>query len=219
MKVVVAALFLALQFYIYHWFASVEEHPARTSLTSFPLAVGDWRCAKREPMEPKVVENLGVTDYLICSFQRGGSPLPVDVYVGYHRSQVSAAGGGGGETRIHPPAHCLPGSGWDIIRTEDRPLQIPGLPHTGAEAKRLVIAKGEARQLVYYWYQERGRVIADDWMKIVYLFWDRARQHRTDGALVRFTTPIPRGDEAVADNAVLELAEAMLPLLPAYLPN
>ena len=28
--------------------------------------------------------------------------------------------------------------------------------------KRLLIAKGDARQLVYYWYQQQGRVIAED---------------------------------------------------------
>ena len=82
-----------------------------------------------------------------------------------------------------------------------------------------VIAKGDARQLVYYWYQERGRVIADDSMKLASLFWDRATRSRTDGALVRFTLPVVRGDEAKAEASFHDLAMRLVPLLPSYVPN
>ncbi len=57
---------------------------------------------------------------------------------------------------------------------------------------RLVIAKGNQRQLTYYWYQSRGRVIAEDYMKMVHLFWDRATKSRTDGSLVRLTVEMYR---------------------------
>lgn len=219
MKAFVAFLFLALNFYTYHYFASEEEHPPRQSLFQFPTQLGDWHCAERERMEPAVEKNLGATDYLICTYESPSFSVPVNVYVGYHRSQVNQAGGGGGETRIHPPAHCLPGSGWNIIQSADEPTTFPGLPQSPADAKRIVIAKGESRALVVYWYQERGRVIADDVMKIVYLFWDRAREHRTDGALVRFTAPILHSDEAPSEVAIQDLAERITPKLPAYVPN
>jgi hypothetical protein len=42
---------------------------------------------------------------------------------------------------------------------------------------------------------------------------------RTDGALVRFTVPIGRGEEARAEEAFREVATALVPLLPAYVPN
>mgnify|MGYP003620593321 FL=1 len=164
-----------------------------------------------------MIDNLGVTDYLICEFRSTEQPYPVGLYVGYHASQVGTEDGG--ETRIHPPAHCLPGAGWNIIRSEDVPLDLPGLPGAPAEVKRVVIAKGDARQLVYYWYQERGHVIADDWKKLVSLFWDRATESRTDGALVRFTLPIVRGDEKSADAAFTDLARQVVPKLPTYVPN
>ncbi len=216
-KVIAAALFLALQYYVYNHFASVEVHPPRASFAGFPLELGGWHCDQRQPMEARVIANLGVTDYLMCSYHNALAPAaPVGVYVGYHASQVNTAGGK--ENRIHPPAHCLPGSGWDIMASEDRVVDLPGLPGGPANVKRLVIAKGDQRQLVYYWYQERGRVIADDWRKFIDLFWDRARMNRTDGALVRFTVPMGR-DEAQADEALRGLATALVPLLPAYVPN
>jgi len=82
-----------------------------------------------------------------------------------------------------------------------------------------VIAKGDMRQLVYYWYQTQGRVIADDWQKIAYLSWDRARSGRTDGALVRFTAAISHTDEGAAEQQIRELASEIVPRLSAYVPG
>ena len=183
------------------------------------MQLGEWKCAGPESMGLDVEKNLGVTDYVICGFSRNGGEENVGVYLGYHATQVRKEGGGSGETMIHPPAHCLPGSGWDIIDAQKVPLDLPGLPGAPAEVNRLIIAKGESRQLVYYWYQERGKVIADDWRKIVQLFWDRATTQRTDGSLIRFTVPLVRGNEAQADAEFTDLAGRIVPLLPSYVPN
>jgi len=219
MRTTVAFLFLALNFYVYHFFATTEVLPARTPLTRFPLALGDWRCPGRESMGPEIERNLGVTDYLVCTYEKSGTPDMVGVYLGYHATQVRKAGGGSNENMIHPPAHCLPGSGWDIIASRKIALDLPGLPVHPAYVNRLIIAKGDARQLVYYWYQERGRVIADDWRKIVDLFWDRATRRRSDGSLIRFTVPLLQGDEARAERTLQDLARQVVAKLPSYVPN
>ncbi len=218
-KVAVAVGFLMLQVYIYNYFAETEVHPPRHSFTEFPLQLGDWHCPGREKMTEEVLANLGVTDYLICDFSRTNPNEQIGVYVGYHESQVRHEGGGSAGGAIHPPKHCLPGSGWDIIANDQVTLDLPGMPHGSAPVNRLVIAKGDARQLVYYWYQERGRVIADDWMKIVWLFWDRARLQRTDGALVRFTIPMTRDGDTTAESAFRELAPLVTAQLPPFSPG
>jgi EpsI family protein len=218
-KAMVAVGFLALHFYIYNWFAAEEVLPPRESFASFPLQLDDWKCPQRETMDDKTLANLGASDYLICEYQREDPRGLVAVYVGYHETQIRQEGGGHGENSIHPPKHCLPGSGWDIIAHTVVPLDLPGLPQRPALANRLVIAKGDMRQLVYYWYQTQGRVIAEDWRKIVYLSWDRARQNRTDGALLRFTVPIYHKDDAAAEQELLEVAGLMLPRLAAYVPE
>ncbi len=215
-KLLVAVGFLALNAYIYHWMARESVIPPRESFASFPMVFDDWRCAEREYISADVLRNLGATDYLICDYRRDAQV--VGVYVGYHATQIREQGGGSGENAIHPPAHCLPGSGWDIIGNRTVLLDLPGLPQEGARAKRLVIAKGESRQLVYYWYQSAGRVIAEDWKKIVYVGWDRATRGRTDGSLVRFTVPIVRGDEERAERAFRELAPSVLADLGRYVP-
>jgi EpsI family protein len=218
-KLAVAFAFLALNAYTYHWMARERVIPPRESFASFPLDLGEWSCSGFESVSAEIRKNLGATDYMICEFRRGGPPDAVGVYVGYHESQVREEGGGAGENAIHPPAHCLPGSGWDIIANETVPLDMPGLPEQNAHVKRLIIAKGEARQLVYYWYQSQGRVIAEDWKKIAYVGWDRATRGRTDGSLVRFTIPVYRGDEARAERAFRELGPRVVKELPPYVPS
>jgi EpsI family protein len=172
-------------------------------------------------MEERVRANLGVTDFLLCDFQNEELREIANVYVGYHGSQVREEGGGAGENSIHPPAHCLPGSGWDFLSSKTVPIDFPGLPQTPATAKRMVIAKGDERALVYYWYQSQGRVVSEDWQKILYVGLDRATRGRTDGSLVRFTVPIARGQdgEARAEAAFRSLAREIVTRLPEYVPQ
>jgi len=218
-KLIVAIAFLSLNFYTYHFMARSAVIPPRELFASFPLRIGDWSCGRNEPLDADVKANLGATDTLVCQYLRDDRARVIGLYVGYHATQVREEGGGSDENSIHPPAHCLPGSGWDIIDSRTVPLDFDGLPDPDAKAKRLIIAKGEYRQLVYYWYQMSGRVVAEDWQKILYVGYDRATRGRTDGALVRFTLPFGRrGDEAV-EKEFREFAASVVPLLPAYVPN
>jgi EpsI family protein len=217
-KLFVAVAFLALNFYTYYFLASEPVIPPRQSFSEFPLELGEWRCKERERMEPRFERRLGVTDYLLCDFRKD-SGRPVNVYVGYHQYQVREEGGGHAKSSIHPPAHCLPGSGWDIIKSRTVKLDFPGSPRPDATAKRLIIAKGRARQLVYYWYQSRGRVVSEDWKKIVYVGWDRATRGRTDGSLVRFTAPFGKNQEPAAEASFRDLAPLILTRLPDYVPD
>lgn len=216
-RLAVALAFLGLNYYVYHYFAHEAVIPPRQEFKSFPLTLGDWSCQGNQILEEKVLKNLGATDYWICDYVRPGTGV-ASLYIGYHATQVREEGGGDAENSIHPPAHCLPGSGWDIIDSRTVPLDLPGLPQVQARVKRLVVAKGKERQLVYYWYQTQGRVIAEDWEKILYVGYDRATRGRTDGALVRFTMPILRDDDEQAERSFRELAPLVVGQLTPYIP-
>jgi EpsI family protein len=224
MRIAAAVAFLLLNLYVYYEFATEPVIPARRTFDRMPLELDAWSCARPERMAAAIEKGLGVSDYHLCEWRRapdgdGAPAAPVGVYVGYHATQIREEGGGSDENSIHPPAHCLPGSGWDIVHLETVELDLPGLPQRRAPVRRLLIAKGNARQLVYYWYQQAGRVIAEDWQKILYVGWDRASRGRTDGALVRFTIPILGRDESPAEAAFRDLAPRIVAQLPAFVPN
>jgi EpsI family protein len=217
-KLAAALAFLALNFYTYHYMAREAVVPPREVFAGFPMTLEGWSCSEQGTVDPEVWRGLGATDLFLCGYSNEEEGAHVSVYVGYHATQIREEGGGAGENSIHPPAHCLPGAGWDIIDNQTVALQIPELPTQDGRAKRLIVAKGEARQLVYYWYQSRGRVIAEDWQKIVYVGWDRATRGRTDGSLVRFMVPIVRGDVERAEREFREIAELVVGELSSYVP-
>jgi EpsI family protein len=223
-KSLVAFAFLAVNFYVYYFFATEAVIPPRVEFSEFPLQLGEWKCRQPEKIGARIVEILSVSDYLSCTFVREGSDAAIGVYVGYHASQVRKKGGLFAETVIHPPEHCLPGSGWDIIDSRIVSLDLPGLPGghgllaEGPEGKRFIIARGNARQLVHFWYQTQGRVIARHEDVILSRFWNRATRNRTDGALVRFTVNVGREDVATAEATFREFAEQFVPRLTGYIP-
>jgi len=219
-KIVTALLFLGLNAYVYWQLGSVEVIPPRTTFESFPDQVADWHCSQREAISDATYQALLVTDYLACNFVRDDKSASAHLYIGYHEKQTRDRQSGR-TSSIHPPEHCLPGSGWDVIDARVVPTDFLGDGPNGSvgEAKRFVIAKGNQRALVYFWYQSRGRVIARNHEKIFYMFFDRARKGRTDGSLVRFTTPILFGDEDKAEQTFREFARATTPILGDFVPN
>ena len=84
---------------------------------------------------------------------------------------------------------------------------------------RYIIQKDRSKQLVLYWYQSQGRIIASEYSAKFYLMWDAATRRRSDGALIRIVTPIIQGDEAGALQRAKSFAQQIFPLLPGYLPN
>jgi EpsI family protein len=218
-KLPIAIAFLLLNFYVYHFMARQAVIPPREHFSRFPLELADWRCPVNEPLPHDILDNLGATDTLVCNYIKDDHTSAIGLYIGYHATQIREEGGGSGENAIHPPAHCLPGSGWDIVDSRTVPIDLPGLTDPKGTAKRLIIARGEQRQLVYYWYQMGGRVVSEDWHKILFVGYDRATRGRTDGALVRFTMALGRRGDEAAEAKLRDFARLVVPLLPRYVPS
>ncbi len=187
--------------------------PERDRFATFPLRIGEWR-GRDEYVEQVYLDTLKVDDYLMANFQRDGeSDNFVNLWVAYYADQRKGAS-------VHSPRSCLPGGGWQIESFE--PHSIPGVgpDGKGITVNRALIAKGEAAQLVYYWFVERGRVQTNEYLVKWYIFWDSLTRNRTDGALVRVTTFVPdraRIDEA--DKRLEAFVRSIDPQLAYYLPQ
>src|SRR6516225_2736251 len=189
----------------------VEAAPARAEFAEFPVRLGEWS-GQRETLVRTYVAELKFTDYLLANYQRHGTEL-VNLYVAYYASQRK------GES-AHSPKGCIPGGGWVIEQFGQQQLKgvaVGGQPLT---VNRAVIARGSDRQLVYYWFQQRGRMMTNEYLVKWFLFWDSLTRNRTDGALVRLITPVSAnaGTDG-ADGVLREFALAVEPRLQAYLPD
>ena len=187
--------------------ASGEEVPVhREPLASLPSTIEGWQGRDSAPLADDIVAVLGVDDYVNRYYARAGRP-PVALYAGYYASQRQ------GDT-IHSPQNCLPGAGWQPVSSERVTLHAAGTPIT---VNRYVIQKGIDRQAVLYWYQGRGRVVADEYANKAWLMLDAARLRRTNGALVRLITPVAASPEAAFEELAAFTA-AVFPRLTAHLP-
>ena len=184
--------------------------PARTSFYDFPTRVGDW-VGRRDTLQSVYLDALRLDDYVLADF-RGPDGQVVNFYAAYYLAQDSTRA-------IHSPHDCIPGGGWQITRFEQRTFPARGT--TGAfKVNRAIVQLGSQRQLVYYWFDERGRRFTSEYAARWYLFWDALTRHRTDGALVRFVAPFPpNANESDVDASVMRLAASIEPTLNQYVPD
>jgi exosortase D (VPLPA-CTERM-specific) len=186
-----------------------EIQPQRAWFSGFPLQLGDWN-GRRDVIDKQTLDTLALDDYLLASYA-DGAQAPVSLYMAYYASQGSAAS-------IHSPSSCLPGGGWRIVEFSKHEVAAGnGAP---LAVNRAIVELGGQRQLVYYWFQERGRNITNEYVVKWYLLWDSATRRRTDGALVRLITPLPStGDAGPADERLTEFSRQVLPILDQYVPG
>jgi len=189
----------------------VEIIPARAAFVEFPMQIDGWT-GRRDALDGIYVDALKLDDYLLADYSAGRGPS-VNLYMAYYNSQRK------GEA-VHSPRACLPGGGWQLSEFNQRALtEVPVHEHA-LRVNRTVMTLGDQRRLVYYWFQQRGRVITNEFVVKGYLFWDALTRHRTDGALVRLITSIPPGgSEEDADHRLVEVARRITPILPRYIPE
>jgi EpsI family protein len=100
--------------------------------------------------------------------------------------------------------------------------EVAGVRFNGVALRvnRVIVQHGSDRQLVYYWFDERGRDITNEYLVKWYLLKDALLRNRTDGALVRLVTPLMANEPAAAADARLgQFASSALPALRGYLPD
>jgi EpsI family protein len=148
----------------------------------------------------------GMSDYVLRYFGRD-STLAFSVYVGYYAQQTQ------GRT-IHSPKNCLPGAGWEPLSASREQIAVGG---DSVEINRYELANKQARALVYYWYQGRGRVAASEYQVKWDLLRDAATSGRSEEALVRLVIPLTgavQDPDALARRVAAEMVREVERKLP-----
>ena len=155
---------------------------------------------------------LGADDYLSIQLVKPGAGDPVNLFMAWYDDQSDGG--------VHSPEVCLPGAGWEIAWLERTDITAEMGADKPFEINRAIIQKGETRMMVYYWFQQRDRRLAWDFAAKFWLMVDGLTQGRTDGAIVRLTTPIDR--QETDDHAEARLKDMLRVLqdpLPRFVPN
>jgi EpsI family protein len=114
----------------------------------------------------------------------------------------------------------MPGDGWIFSESGEAQLRL-GEPDGGMMGvKRALMEKDGQRQIVYYWFPMRGRMLTGPYEIKLFTFWDALTRQRTDGALVRLVTPVYRDEKPEESEARLQaFAGKIVPILNGYLPG
>jgi exosortase D (VPLPA-CTERM-specific) len=187
--------------------AKTEAVAIREPLARLSTQVGKWQGQPAEKLSDQILAKLGVDEY-VSRFYFNPGHSQIHLYVGYYGQQRQ------GDT-IHSPKNCLPGAGWLPVKSGR--TVIPDAAGAPIEVNRYVIQKGLEKQVVLYWYQSHGRVIASEYWAKIYLVLDAIRMNRTDGALVRVISPAV-DSEQTAEQRSIDFVRALLPHLNRHLP-
>ncbi len=208
MRTIIIVAILVLTALLTFVFSQSERTRLNKSFDLFPLEIGEWKGVK-DTLDQKVYNILGVEDYILGNYQnRQGNRI--NLYVGFYQSQKEG-------DLIHSPKNCMPGAGWNIIKTDQEPLEFQK-GEIPSNVIRLLLQKGGEKQIVLYWFHSRGRIIGSEYMQKIWLVIDSMTKRRTDGAFVRLISPIIKSEETT-DKLLTEFAREIKPILDEYIPS
>jgi EpsI family protein len=228
------AIFLLIgTFGLIQSFSKNERLMSNKAFEQFPLNLADEWKGRELGLDEKVLDVLKLSDYMMRVYApvvaQGGeesalseredqkrqmarvaSYLPVWLYVGFYQSQRTGA-------TYHSPKNCLPGAGWQFMESDFITLTMPD--QTSITVNKVLIQKGLDKQVILYWYHDRGRVIASEYWAKGYLVWDAMTKNRSDGSLVRISVPVKDGTVQEAFDQGVEFLGDLWPILLEYMPD
>lgn len=183
----------------------------RRPLVLFPMQLGDWRGMAGPILDSTVERTLGADDYLALTFSSPLHGQPVDLFMAFYDDQKSGKG-------IHSPEVCIPAGGWEVSAWETVPVALAN----GAvvTVNRAVIQQGVARQLVYFWFEQRGRRMTGSYEAKFLTLWDSITRGRTDGGIVRLITAIePNEARSTAEGRIEAVMSEVVTVLGDFMPR
>ncbi len=186
-----------------------ETMPVRRSLELFPDRIGEWQGRQATNLEVEVLNILKVNDYLMRRYVDANG-RSIWLYIGYWATQRRGA-------QAHSPKNCLPGGGWEPVEASSITITLPP-PYPPIEVNRYLIQKDRDMQVVLYWYHAQGHAVASELGAKIAMARSALKSRRTDGALVRASSPVT-GTVADTTARLVLYVQALYPVLGEYLPD
>jgi exosortase D (VPLPA-CTERM-specific) len=188
-----------------------EFPPPRAMFIDFPMKLDGW-LGTSLTLEKQYIDTLRFDDYVLADY-RLGDGQPVNLYAAYYRSQRKGQS-------AHSPQSCLPGGGWEISSINSVDLPANSGMVRSLHVNRALIQKDDQKQIVLYWFKQRDRILSNEYLVKLYLFWDALSRGRTDGALVRIASLVGPGEtEDIVDQRLLRFVATIDPELTRYVPD
>lgn len=207
--VIALSALLLLQGSMYYAVAlRAENVPTVMPLSTFPTNVGRWNTYKDVPIEQEVLDILKADDTLNRIYTSGNDLA--FLFMAFFKTQRAGQA-------PHSPKNCLPGSGWQAMESDPISIQIPGRSEP-ILTNRYLVARGNEKSVVLYWYQSHNRIIASEFSAKFWLVADSIKYHRSDSALVKIVVPVLNDDADHATRTAVEFVQTLFPNISRQLP-
>ena len=181
--------------------------PLARPFAEFPPAHAGWRMAGQSSLSENVIKVLMPTDYLSRRYVAEDGTT-VDMYLSFFDGGPDSGG-------IHSPKHCMPGSGWFEMSSQRTTLELGG---ETVNLVRAVYAMGEQRELIYYWFDMRGKTMSDEYSLKLAEITGSIFHSRRDQSFIRIS--VKAGDNvAAAQKRVEDFLQDFYPVIREFLPS
>lgn len=210
-RIVIILLLIGITSAYLHTSSTVQPVPIKKSLSHFPKTIGSYTLSNSLQSSADIIEMLGVNDYIQYNYDSDDG-YQINLYVGYYRAV-------GVEGSYHSPKNCIPGGGWgiDTVKTVELQRGIEG--NNQSVVSQMLIRRATEYQVVYYWFQNRGRIIASEYWEKIYQVLDAIVKSRRDGTFVRIISHAKNGDIERTEARVKSFAEKVIGELEDFLPG
>ncbi len=210
LHLIVMAVVLSLLFVVHLNLLSGRVIPERSNFESFPMNFSSYT-GERKYFEDNIVKSLGADDYLSGVFKDNSTGRNILILVSYYDYQEP-------QRAAHNPVSCLlGGGGWDLSSSVD----LPPDPESGRPfgVRRLILQRPGYSLLALYWFQQRGRIIINEYLNKAYLALDSMKKQRTDGALVRLELLLAKDEsiedgQKILDRFIGDFSSVLAPYIP-----
>lgn len=208
----VLTVVLVLEGCAYYAVASRSELvPPMPPLSTFPLTSQGWQCVREEQLDKDVQELLKADDTISRVYVNPSKRESATLFIAFFKTQRYGQA-------PHSPKNCLPGNGWDEVESGTVPITVPEW-NGPFIANRYVVAHGEDKDVVIYWYQSHNRIVASEYSARAWLVLDAMRYRRSDTSIVRVVTRIQNNDFDKATELGVEFVQALFPDILKHLPT
>jgi EpsI family protein len=186
-----------------------EKVPDSKPLSEFPQTMGPWRETQEGVVDQETREVLNADDLLNRVYMDQDGTRGAALFIAAFRTQRNGKA-------PHSPKNCLPGSGWTPLNSGEFSVDVGR--QEPITVNRYVVAHGDDRSLVLYWYQSRDRAVASEYKAKFWVIMDAIRLNRTDTALIRIVVPIVNRDEDRAASTAVDFVKAFYGAIRQNLP-
>jgi EpsI family protein len=169
--------------------------PLALPLDQISNHIAGWTEISQGALDPDTLRALDPTSYLVRTYQKGDSQI--GLFIAYYAQQRA------GES-MHSPNHCLPGAGWEIMQRRSVIINALGRQ---VPINAYLIENFGSKKVMFYWYQSRDRIVANEYWAKLLLARDTALTGRTGGSIVRILLP----DNAAASRDGIAFASSLIP--------